>query len=110
MRAAFLEVIGAERGRQVHDPGPVIHRHEVGGHDGVGVVHVRVRRLVARADERRTVERLATRPTLTEHPLGQGDGHDQAIAVSFIDGVGPALEHRGALVGRQRPRRGGPHQ
>ena len=57
LRAPHLQVRRPERRSEVHDPGPVLHRHEIARHDRVGTLDVGVGGLVAGSEQRPPAER-----------------------------------------------------
>ena len=103
------EIVGPEGGREVDDPGAVVHRHEVRGDHGVRVLHVGVRRLVAGPHECGAVEAVRLDPIVPEDDAGPWRRDDETLAVAFVHRVPTGRQHRRALVRRQRPGRRRPH-
>ena len=108
LRTPDREVVGAERRREVHDAGAVLHRDEVRRDHGVCALDVRVRRLVACPDERGAVEAVSLVPAVPED-VREVHGHDEAIAVPLVDRVLAVRQDRRSLIGGEGPWCGRPH-
>ena len=103
-------VVFTECRRQVHDSGAVLGGDEVAHHHDVLARDVAKGWLVGAARQ------LGGRHGAHGHRVVANDlghqrlGHHQALAVNFYDRVGGVGTDCRGLIGRERPRSGGPHQ
>ena len=96
LRAADREVLGPERGRDVHDPGAVVHRDEVAGDHLVRVP--RRSDTAARSGPRRGRIRGASRPSFPSSPSTRSRS-----AAPITRTFAVALDHDVATRCRPRP-------
>ncbi len=105
VRPADLQVRRAERRRQVDDPRAVLEGDEVAGDHRVRALDVRVRRLVARADQRRAATGRADHAVLAQDGLPERRGEHQPFAADLDLVVVGLRVHGDAGVRREGPRR-----
>ena len=109
--AAQLQVGLAVGGRGVDDPGPLLHRHQLGGRqhqEGLSLgEHVGEQRLVGAADQLAAGQLPDDRVVAVED-LEAGPGEDQALpALLDLDVGGVGVDREGDVAG-QGPGGGGP--
>ncbi len=116
-------VVGAEGRGQVHEPRPLLVRHEVAGHDAETLVTAHRHRieqlLVALSHQVASPELSDARELRQWLPAGRARDHgglrydllsDDAAAVHLVLDVAEVGVHCDAHVRGKRPGRGGPHQ
>jgi len=110
------QVVGAERGRDVHDAGAVLGADEIAG-DGVAVVLIdrqeRIQRLVVPSQQIAALDaaqQFGVRQVIAEHRLQPRLGQPQLVVVMLHQDVVDLLTDRHRHVAGQCPRGGGPHQ